>query len=68
MQVIKADYDMMMMIQGLENELYWLRAAVEQVYQKDFYLLMQEISATHRCCSRPRDTDVKTAAAQLQVV
>lgn len=39
MQVIKADYDMMM-IQGLENELYWLRAAVEQVYQKDFYLSM----------------------------
>lgn len=41
MQVTKADYDMMMMIQGLENELYWLRAAVEQVYQKDFCLLMQ---------------------------
>lgn len=34
MQVTKADYDMMMMIQGLENELYWLRtAAVEQAHQ-----------------------------------
>lgn len=33
MQVTKADFDMMMMIQGLENELYWLRtAAVEQAH------------------------------------
>lgn len=34
MQVTKADYDMMMMmIQGLKKELYWLRtAAVEQAH------------------------------------
>lgn len=34
MQVTKADYDMMMMVIRLENELYWLRtAAVEQAHQ-----------------------------------
>lgn len=55
MQVTKADYDMMMMmIQGLENELYWLRtAAVEQAHQNG-PLPVDAGSPTMGRCSRPR--------------
>lgn len=55
MQVTKADYDMMMMmIQGLENELYWLRtAAVEQAHQNG-PLPVDAGSPTMARSSRPR--------------
>lgn len=68
MQVTKADYDMMMMIQGLENELYWLRTAAVEASSSEW-------SFTRRCriphdgsVKSSSDTDVKSAAAQLQVV